>query len=143
MKFNSIHVTGGTKSFGKKFIETSPCMLASAFNKKTFEAIKYPALVQTKMDGMRANIIIDADGKVDVRSRNGKQISLDGHFDMFVMQIFHKSATLDNLSDFHGAVLDGELVVLDEKEDKLDEAREKLIELEEEFDDLKLDMFLS
>jgi ATP-dependent DNA ligase len=94
-------------------------MLASGFSQKSFKAIKYPALVQTKMDGMRANIIIDADGKVDVRSRNGKQISLDGHFDVFVMQIFHKSATLDNLSDFHGAVLDGELVVLDEKEDKI------------------------
>lgn len=107
------------KIFGKGFIKTYPCMLASGFSQKSFKAIKYPALVQTKMDGMRANIIIDADGKVDVRSRNGKQISLDGHFDMFVMQIFHKSATLDNLSDFHGAVLDGELVVLDEKEDKI------------------------
>ena len=56
------------KIFGKKFIETYPCMLASAFNQKAFEAIKYPALVQTKMDGMRANIIIDGEGRVDVRS---------------------------------------------------------------------------
>ena len=107
------------KIFGKGFIKTYPCMLASGFSQKSFKAIKYPALIQTKMDGMRANIIIDADGKVDVRSRNGKQISLDGHFDRFVMQIFHKSATLDNLDDFHGAVLDGELVVLDEAENKI------------------------
>ena len=62
------------KIFGKDFIKTYPCMLASAFNQKAFEAIKYPALVQTKMDGMRANIIIDSEGVVDVRSRNGKQI---------------------------------------------------------------------
>ena len=104
------------KIFGKKFIETYPCMLASAFNQKAFEAIKYPALVQTKMDGMRANIIIDSEGIVDVRSRNGKQISLDRHFDEFVMKVFYKSPTLANLDVFHGAVLDGELLVLDEND---------------------------
>ena len=49
------------KIFGKDFIKTYPCMLASAFNQKAFESIKYPALVQTKMDGMRANIIIDSE----------------------------------------------------------------------------------
>ena len=104
------------KIFGKKFIETYPCMLAAAFSQKAFEAIKYPALVQTKMDGMRANIIIDSEGIVDVRSRNGKQISLDGHFDNFVKSIFYKSPTLANLDTFHGAVLDGELLVLDEND---------------------------
>jgi ATP-dependent DNA ligase len=104
------------KIFGKKFIETYPCMLASAFNKKAFEAIKYPALVQTKLDGMRANIIIDSEGVVDVRSRNGKQINLDGHFDDFVKNIFYKSPTLANLDTFRGAVLDGELLVLDEND---------------------------
>jgi ATP-dependent DNA ligase len=107
------------KVFGKDFIETYPCMLASAFNQKSFEAIKYPALLQTKMDGMRANIIIDKEGNVDVRSRNGKQISLEGHFDEFVLQVFYKSATLNNLDNFFGAVLDGELLVLDEKEEKV------------------------
>jgi ATP-dependent DNA ligase len=104
------------KIFGKGFIETYPCMLASAFNQKAFEAIKYPALVQTKMDGMRANIIIDSEGIVDVRSRNGKQISLSGHFDEFVKKVFYKSPTLANLDVFHGAVLDGELLVLDEND---------------------------
>ena len=104
------------KIFGKKFIETYPCMLASAFNEKAFEAIKYPALVQQKMDGMRANIIIDSEGIVDVRSRNGKQISLAGHFDEFLKNVFYKSPTLANLDVFHGAVLDGELLVLDEND---------------------------
>ena len=104
------------KIFGKDFIKTYPCMLASAFNQKAFEAIKYPALVQTKMDGMRANIIIDSEGVVDVRSRNGKQINLGGHFDEFVKNVFYKSPTLANLDTFHGAVLDGELLVLDEND---------------------------
>ena len=104
------------KIFGKKFIETYPCMLASAFNQKAFEAIKYPALVQQKMDGMRANIIIDSEGIVDIRSRNGKQISLSGHFDEFVKNVFYKKPTLASLDVFHGAVLDGELLVLDEND---------------------------
>jgi ATP-dependent DNA ligase len=111
-----VNIATVNKIFGKKFIETYPCMLASAFNQKAFESIKYPALVQTKMDGMRANIIIDSEGIVDVRSRNGKQISLSGHFDEFVKNVFYKSPTLANLDVFHGAVLDGELLVLDEND---------------------------
>jgi len=111
-----VNIATVNKIFGKGFIETYPCMLASAFNQKAFEAIKYPALVQTKMDGMRANIIIDAEGIVDVRSRNGKQISLSGHFDEFVKNVFYKSPTLESLDVFHGAVLDGELLVLDEND---------------------------
>ena len=111
-----VNIATVNKIFGKEFIETYPCMLASAFNQKAFEAIKYPALVQTKLDGMRANIIIDGEGRVDVRSRNGKQISLAGHFDNFVMNVFYKSPTLESLDVFHGAVLDGELLVLDEND---------------------------
>jgi ATP-dependent DNA ligase len=107
------------KIFGKNFIETYPCMLASAFNQKAFEAIKYPALVQQKMDGMRANIIIDREGSVDVRSRNGKQLSLSGHFDEFVKNVFYKSPTLASLDVFHGAVLDGELLVLDDNKNMI------------------------
>ena len=111
-----VNIATANKIFGKGFIETYPCMLASAFNQKAFEAIKYPALIQTKMDGMRANIIIDSEGIVDVRSRNGKQIELSGHFDEFVKNVFYKSPTLASLDVFHGAVLDGELLVLDEND---------------------------
>jgi len=111
-----VNIATANKIFGKGFIETYPCMLASAFNQKAFEAIKYPALIQTKMDGMRANIIIDSEGIVDVRSRNGKQIGLSGHFDEFVKNVFYKSPTLASLDVFHGAVLDGELLVLDEND---------------------------
>ncbi|MBT6072449.1 MAG: hypothetical protein HOH07_03275 [Euryarchaeota archaeon] len=102
------------KVFGKDFIQTYPCMLASAFNQKSFQAIKYPALVQTKMDGMRANILIDGEGKVEVRSRSGREIDLKGHFDEYIRSIFYKSAVLDDITHFRGAVLDGELVVLAE-----------------------------
>jgi ATP-dependent DNA ligase len=108
------------KVFGKDFISTYPCMLASAFNQKSFKAIKYPAIAQTKMDGMRANILINAEGGVEVRSRSGREIDLLGHFDEFVMKIFYKSAVLDDLNHFYGAVLDGELLVLDTNGDILD-----------------------
>ena len=94
-----IHKSTVNKVFGKGFIETYPCMLASSMNEKNFKNIKFPAIVQTKMDGMRANIIIDGNGKIEVRSRNGKQIDLHGLF--------------DETFNIVNAVIDGELVVLD------------------------------
>jgi ATP-dependent DNA ligase len=70
-------------------------------------------MVQLKMDGMRANIIIKPDGTVDIRSRNGKTIELHGHFDDYVKNIFYKKPTLESLDSFRGSVVDGELIVLD------------------------------
>ena len=113
-----VSISTVNKIFGKGFISTYPCMLASPMS--SMKNVTYPALVQTKMDGMRANIIIDAEGNVDVRSRNGKQIYLSEHFQTYVMGIFYKSATLENLDLFHGAVLDGELIVLNEAGEILD-----------------------
>ena len=102
------------KVYGKGFISTYPCMLAGAYNEKNFKHIKYPALVQTKLDGMRANILMFDDGKVEVRSRNGKLLELHNHFDDYSKSLFYKGATLDNLSQFRDGVIDGELVVLSE-----------------------------
>jgi len=81
-------------------------MLAGAMNEKNFKHIQFPAYVQTKMDGMRANIIFDNDGNVSVRSRNGKDIELHGWF--------------DNVSNIVNAVIDGELIVLDDDGNTLD-----------------------
>jgi ATP-dependent DNA ligase len=102
------------KVYGKGFIETYPCMLAGAYNQKNFKHIKYPAMVQLKMDGMRANIIITPDGTVDIRSRNGKQIELHGLFDDYIKEIFYTKPTLESLDSFRGSVVDGELIVLGE-----------------------------
>jgi ATP-dependent DNA ligase len=74
-------------------------MLASSMNEKNFKNIKFPAIVQTKMDGMRANIIIGDGGNIEVRSRNGKLIDLHGLF--------------DETFNIVNAVVDGELIVLD------------------------------
>jgi hypothetical protein len=57
-----------------------PVMLCSQFEKKLVDKIQYPALVQTKMDGMRFNAIV-RNGTVEYRSRNGKEIQLLGNLD--------------------------------------------------------------
>jgi DNA ligase-1 len=69
-------------------------MLAQA--NKYLDRIKFPAIAQTKMDGMRANIII-RDGNVTVFSRNGKEMQTFGRFNDMV--------DLDNI------MLDGEFLV--------------------------------
>ena len=110
-----VSTSTANKVFGKGFIDVYPCMLASSYNEKNFKSIKYPAIVQLKSDGMRANIIMNANGNVEIRSRNGKEIELLGHFDEFVRGIFYSSPTADNVDQFREAVIDGELVVLDEQ----------------------------
>jgi hypothetical protein len=79
-----------------------PCMLCSQFDEKLVNKIKFPASVQLKMDGMRFNAIVK-DGKVEFRSRNGKEIQLLGNLE----QEFLKLAGNSN------CVFDGELVVND------------------------------
>ena len=61
-------------------VKEYPVMLCSQFEQKLVDKVKFPALVQTKMDGMRFNAIV-RDGKVEYRSRNGKEIQLLGNLD--------------------------------------------------------------
>jgi len=61
-------------------IKEYPVMLCSGFEQKLVDKVEFPALVQTKMDGMRFNAIV-RDGKVEYRSRNGKEIQLLGNLD--------------------------------------------------------------
>ena len=61
-------------------IHDYPVMLCSPFEQKLVDKISFPAFVQTKMDGMRFNAIV-RDGKVEYRSRNGKEIQLLGYLD--------------------------------------------------------------
>ena len=79
-----------------------PCMLCSQYDEKVVAKIKWPAMVQLKMDGMRFNAIVK-DGKCEFRSRNGKEINLLGNLE----QEFIALARGSNL------VFDGELVVSD------------------------------
>jgi hypothetical protein len=80
-----------------------PCMLASAYDEKLVAKMRWPAMAQLKMDGMRFNAIVK-DGKCEFRSRNGKQIDMKGNLEKDFI-------TLANGKDF---VFDGELVVFED-----------------------------
>ena len=79
-----------------------PCMLCSQFDQKIVDKLKFPAMVQLKMDGMRFNAIIK-DGAVAFRSRNGKEINLLGNLEQEFIE----------MSRGQNVVFDGELVVSD------------------------------
>lgn len=78
-----------------------PCMLCSQYEEKLIKKVKWPAYVQLKMDGMRFNAIIRG-GKVEFRSRNGKEIQLLGNLEDEFIQ----------LANGIDCVFDGELLVV-------------------------------
>ena len=86
-----------------------PCMLASAYDEKLVERVKWPAYAQLKMDGMRFNAIVKS-GKVEYRSRNGKEINLLGNLDAEFLQ----------MAGDGDVVFDGELTMLDDAGATLD-----------------------
>jgi hypothetical protein len=79
-----------------------PVMLCSPFEQKLVDKIKFPAMVQLKMDGMRFNAIV-RDGKCEFRSRNGKEIQLLGNLEQDFIDM---AGPVD-------CVFDGELLVME------------------------------
>jgi hypothetical protein len=79
-----------------------PCMLASPYDNKLIERMRWPAMVQLKMDGMRFNAIVK-NGKCEFRSRNGREVNLLGELD----------AEFIRLAEGQDMVFDGELTVHD------------------------------
>jgi ATP-dependent DNA ligase len=77
-----------------------PCMLCSGYDDKLVSKIKFPAIIQKKEDGMRFNAIVKG-GKVEFRSRNGKQIDLLGNLEK---EFLAMAGDMD-------IVYDGELIV--------------------------------
>ena len=76
-------------------------MLASPYDAKLVGRIHWPAMTQLKMDGMRFNAIVN-DGKVEFRTRNGREIDLLGELE----EDFITLAAGEDL------VFDGELIVV-------------------------------
>ena len=95
-----------------KLVSTYPVMLASGFDQKLVDKIKFPAYCQLKLDGMRFNAIV-RNGIVEYRSRNGKELNIPS-------KLF--SDALLKLADLYGAdyVFDGELLVVDSAGKPLD-----------------------
>jgi len=81
-------------------IKEYPVMLCSGYEDKLIEKIKWPAMVQLKMDGMRFNAIV-RDNVVEFKTRNGKEIHLHGNLEQEFIQ----------LANGIDCVFDGELVV--------------------------------
>lgn len=87
-------------------IREYPCMLATAFKEHMVDKIQFPAMVQTKMDGLRANILVNKNGTTDVRGRSGKSLGLAGLYDLSVSK------------QPFSYVLDGEIIVWDKKDNQ-------------------------
>jgi hypothetical protein len=84
------------------FIPDYPCMLCEPFSAKLADKIKFPAVAQHKLDGMRFNALLHG-GKVEFRARSGKLIDLSGS----PLETKFASLGLDRV------VFDGELLALD------------------------------
>ena len=91
-------------------IKTYPCMLAASYSEKNIAEVSYPAYSQTKMDGMRCNIIVKSDGTVEVRSRQGRLFETHGVFDEEAKLM---RDTIDQHNEGWYVVLDGELLCHD------------------------------
>ena len=83
-----------------ELIHEYPCMLCTASDEKLISKFEFPAMVQLKMDGMRFNAIVKS-GKVEYRSRNGKEIQGIQHLDE---DFIRAAGTKDR-------VFDGELLI--------------------------------
>jgi len=110
-------------------IPVYPCMLAESYNEDNIAKIRYPALIQEKMDGMRVNFLVSINsGKVEVNGRSGKPIMLNGALDKAIIAYakelsIHASVNLASVLSAYSVselVLDGELLVVDEKGDILE-----------------------
>lgn len=64
----------------KDLIPTFDVMLCSPMNDKVLAKIKYPAMAQLKMDGLRCNVVV-YNGAVTFYSRNGKTFDLLGNLE--------------------------------------------------------------
>lgn len=94
------------KAWGDNFIPTFDVMLCSKYNEKAVEKLKWPVMVQEKMDGMRVIFRVTQEG-VDVLSRSGKNLGLG---ELFRTEMFHLIYS-NNLDDTKGYIVDGELLV--------------------------------
>jgi ATP-dependent DNA ligase len=95
------------------FIQEYPCMLASPYDTKTAKNVSYPAIAQTKEDGLRVNAIVHPHtNTVEYRSRNGKEIVIDN--------VEIDSAFVDLAMKFKSSIVfDGELLAVDKNENLL------------------------
>lgn len=89
-------------------IHQYPCMLASQYDEKLVAKMKFPAMAQLKMDGMRFNAIVRS-GKCELKSRSGKTVDLLGRLEQeFIVMAGGRNLVFDGelVVDNEGALLD-------------------------------------
>lgn len=107
-----LRINMGVISFNKvwkDFYFKYPYMGARPFSEKALSKIKYPAICQTKMDGLYCNAIVDIENNiVDYVSRQGKPIAINNSLDNDLLQIKTKEKF----------VLNGEILVWNKETNK-------------------------
>ena len=107
-----LRINMGVISFNKvwkDFYFKYPYMGARPFSEKALSKIKYPAICQTKMDGLYCNAIVDITNKsVNYVSRQGKPIAINNSLDNDLLQIKAKEKF----------VLNGEILVWNKETNK-------------------------
>ena len=107
-----LRINMGVISFNKiwsDFQFVYPYMGARPFSEKALSKIKYPAICQTKMDGLYCNAIVDINNKsVNYVSRQGKPIAINNSLDNDLLQIKAKEKF----------VLNGEILVWNKETNK-------------------------
>lgn len=86
-----------------KLIRVYPVLLASGYSQKLIDKMKFPAISQLKLDGMRFNAIVK-NGVCELKSRSGRDIFIQNNE---LYQEFVDMAKGKNV------VFDGELLVVD------------------------------
>ncbi len=90
----------------KGLLKEYPVMLASAHKQRLVDEIEFPAIVQLKMDGMRFNAIVK-DGKVEFRTRSGKELNFLGNLEKEFIFITEVAKVMGGVN----LVFDGELAI--------------------------------
>lgn len=92
---------------GKELIPEFPVMLCSAFDSEKLAGFEYPAIIQTKMDGMRIHAIVQ-NGTVNYFTRNGNSFE-DNPTALTNYILMDINAHMASPAGF---VLDGEMLVV-------------------------------
>lgn len=94
-------------ALGKEIIPEFPVMLCSAFDSEKLAHFEYPAIIQTKMDGMRIHAIVQ-NGVVNYFTRNGNSFE-DAPTALSNYILFDIN---EHMASPNGFVLDGEMLVV-------------------------------
>lgn len=108
-----LRINMGIKSFQKvwaDFCFTYPYLGCKPYSDKNLDRMTYPAIVQTKMDGLFCNAIVKVGDSVKYVSRQGKPMTIQGSLDNILLNIkFNEDFVLNGeilATDSNGKILE-------------------------------------